>query len=617
MSRNAELSTSFQDPAPGSPGSNRMTVAVIGPNAAHRRIVAKALSGSEARTVREFIDYPAKLTDIQRLMEQQRFDVVMIDVDSDQSYALEVVQKFAALENVMVMVYSKRTNDQALLRTCIEAGARDFLPLPAEGDVVPERPAAPPPTDAVRRPQPSPADLSRAASTATPDIMRTAPPVPQESPRAAAPPEPAYRAPMPSYEPERRPDAVPSRPVGPIPVPSLPSADPGMVRQPKREPIAPPPAAQIPPAAKAEPKPQQPASSAEKQSGAPVPSDFAAWDNAWIRASQSPSTGAAEVESRSIAQPAIKKPTGGRMIGGAAATQPQQKPAPRASAAVAKEEPASAPIFRGVEESSDTPSPNWKKWALIGGVPVLLIGGLTYFFMRPSHPAAPPAAQMQVVTPEADPSADATEGQSAASTPAPASSKPSPVAQNSAAKPNPTSPANQQAQAKPQAQSVKPVSPDLMTAQLSAPSKISGTMKRPGGSVEDAPPTGFTPGAIETGGSMPGGVFGSKNNVKVVAAPAGVSTISAGVADGMILHRTPPVFPQFAKQAHMSGTITLGATISANGTIEDLHVLSGPEIFRAPAMDAVKTWRYRPYKLNNTPVPVQTTIRVIFSLDQR
>jgi protein TonB len=32
------------------------------------------------------------------------------------------------------------------------------------------------------------------------------------------------------------------------------------------------------------------------------------------------------------------------------------------------------------------------------------------------------------------------------------------------------------------------------------------------------------------------------------------------------------------------------------------------------AMDAVHSWRYRPYLLNNDPVEVETTINVIFSL---
>jgi protein TonB len=31
-------------------------------------------------------------------------------------------------------------------------------------------------------------------------------------------------------------------------------------------------------------------------------------------------------------------------------------------------------------------------------------------------------------------------------------------------------------------------------------------------------------------------------------------------------------------------------------------------------MDAVKNWRYRPYMLDNQPVAVDTTIKLVFSL---
>ena len=37
-------------------------------------------------------------------------------------------------------------------------------------------------------------------------------------------------------------------------------------------------------------------------------------------------------------------------------------------------------------------------------------------------------------------------------------------------------------------------------------------------------------------------------------------------------------------------------------------------MLRGPAMEAVRTWRYRPYMLNNEPVEVETTVSVIFSL---
>ena len=34
------------------------------------------------------------------------------------------------------------------------------------------------------------------------------------------------------------------------------------------------------------------------------------------------------------------------------------------------------------------------------------------------------------------------------------------------------------------------------------------------------------------------------------------------------------------------------------------------------AIDAVKTWRYRPYLLNEQPIEVETTVNVIFKLER-
>jgi len=60
--------------------------------------------------------------------------------------------------------------------------------------------------------------------------------------------------------------------------------------------------------------------------------------------------------------------------------------------------------------------------------------------------------------------------------------------------------------------------------------------------------------------------------------------------------------------------VVLQATISKTGTIENLRVISGPAMLQQSAMDAVKSWRYRPYLLNNDPVEVETTVNVVFSL---
>jgi protein TonB len=75
-----------------------------------------------------------------------------------------------------------------------------------------------------------------------------------------------------------------------------------------------------------------------------------------------------------------------------------------------------------------------------------------------------------------------------------------------------------------------------------------------------------------------------------------------------------PQYPAIARAARVQGTVVLGATISKSGTIENLHVISGPAMLAAAAEEAVRAWRYRPYLLNGRPVEVETTVQVIFNL---
>jgi protein TonB len=83
---------------------------------------------------------------------------------------------------------------------------------------------------------------------------------------------------------------------------------------------------------------------------------------------------------------------------------------------------------------------------------------------------------------------------------------------------------------------------------------------------------------------------------------------------GFLLNKTTPTYPPIAKAARVQGTVVLQATISKQGTIEDLRVISGPAMLQQAALDAVRQWRYRPYLLNNEPVEVETTVNVIFTL---
>jgi peptidyl-prolyl cis-trans isomerase A (cyclophilin A) len=97
------------------------------------------------------------------------------------------------------------------------------------------------------------------------------------------------------------------------------------------------------------------------------------------------------------------------------------------------------------------------------------------------------------------------------------------------------------------------------------------------------------------------------------AAPRRIS-ISAGVAVGLLVSKAPIVYPIDAKKAGVSGTVVLSAIIGRDGTVEDLQVVSGPEMLQQAALDSVKQWRSRPYLLNGEPEEVRTTINIIFTL---
>jgi protein TonB len=118
----------------------------------------------------------------------------------------------------------------------------------------------------------------------------------------------------------------------------------------------------------------------------------------------------------------------------------------------------------------------------------------------------------------------------------------------------------------------------------------------------------------ESAGDNP---FGSENRRPVVHEQVkGPVRVSGMVVAGLLIEKNLPVYPAIAVASRTQGTVVLQATISRNGTIENLHVASGPAMLQQAALDAVKTWRYRPYLLNGEPVEVETTVNVVFKLQQ-
>jgi periplasmic protein TonB len=141
---------------------------------------------------------------------------------------------------------------------------------------------------------------------------------------------------------------------------------------------------------------------------------------------------------------------------------------------------------------------------------------------------------------------------------------------------------------------------------------------------EDAPDmsagmAGGVPGGVAGGsmGGVIGGVIGGMGGAPPPPKPTASRIRQGGsVQAALLVNKVQPVYPPLARQTRISGTVRLHAIISKTGSVESLEVLSGHPLLVRAAMDAVQQWRYKPTLLNGEPVEVDTTIDVIFSLNQ-
>jgi TonB family protein len=96
-----------------------------------------------------------------------------------------------------------------------------------------------------------------------------------------------------------------------------------------------------------------------------------------------------------------------------------------------------------------------------------------------------------------------------------------------------------------------------------------------------------------------------------VAEPPG-TTVPAAIMEQRIIHKVDPVYPESARRANLQGTVVLDAVIGRDGTVLRLHPVSGPAALTPAAVEAVKWWRFQPYRVNGKPTEVKTTLAVEF-----
>ena len=118
------LDVNYPEPASGAP----LSIALIGPDTERRSSVASALATWPGAKIREFPAYPPDLDDVPRMLTLA-FDVIVIDLDSNPDYAIQVVENICSQDPATVMVYSA-TASQDLMARSRQAGAREYLEAP-------------------------------------------------------------------------------------------------------------------------------------------------------------------------------------------------------------------------------------------------------------------------------------------------------------------------------------------------------------------------------------------------------------------------------------------------------------------------------------------------------
>jgi len=67
-----------------------------------------------------------------------------------------------------------------------------------------------------------------------------------------------------------------------------------------------------------------------------------------------------------------------------------------------------------------------------------------------------------------------------------------------------------------------------------------------------------------------------------------------------------PDYPAMALKMRVSGVVTVKATVSADGSVENVTVVSGHILLKAAATDCVKQWQFEPSSAGSVEVVAVT-----------
>ena len=96
----------------------------------------------------------------------------------------------------------------------------------------------------------------------------------------------------------------------------------------------------------------------------------------------------------------------------------------------------------------------------------------------------------------------------------------------------------------------------------------------------------------------------------------GVYNVGGDVAPPLPIYKPEPPYTRQAKKAKIRGTVVLWIVIDAQGDVSDVREVSERlgKGLDENAVETVRTWKFKPARLNGVPVPVRVMVEVSFKL---
>ena len=117
------------------------------------------------------------------------------------------------------------------------------------------------------------------------------------------------------------------------------------------------------------------------------------------------------------------------------------------------------------------------------------------------------------------------------------------------------------------------------------------------------------------------GVMLAQNNATAPSQPAPAARpqpvrVSNTVMLGRVEHKTMPVYPDEAMTKGIQGDVIFNIEVDETGKITSSEPVEGDTLLVAASNDALRTFRFKPYLVNGTPVRVQSQLGFHFSVEK-